>query len=99
AASQTLDFQALDPGTTSGALDVDLSVTSNKAFSLTAVPTPDANWTTNGLTLNRTADPLNLASNPKGEDVAFTDSYTITVPGDADPISYAATVIYTATQL
>lgn len=100
AASQTLDFQALEPGETSGALVVGLAVTSNKEFSLIATPSLGANWATNGLTLNRTFVDVPVATpHAKGAGVPFVDSYTITVPGDADPTSYTATVLYTATQI
>lgn len=99
AAAQTLDFQALNPGTTSSALTVGLGVTSNKAYSLTAAPTLGANWAANGLALNRTPDAAIVASNPKTAAATFTDSYTITVPASADPVAYTGSVLYTATQL
>ena len=96
AASQTVAFGAVDPGT-SGPLTVNLAVSSNKQFDLTASEALAGFQTVDGdITLNRTlADQLDQG---KGAAVPFSDDYSIDVPWTVDPGTYSATVTYTALQ-
>lgn len=92
-AAQSVDFGAVDPGTTGGKT-VDLSVNSNKQFDL-AVTQDTTSF--GGITLNRT---LGAGENDiaKGAGIARSDDYSIDVPWTTDPGAYTATVTYTVTQ-
>jgi hypothetical protein len=91
AASQTVDFGTLDPGTVTGTQPVSLTVQSNKLYSITVAKAGD---TTIGL--NTTL--ANSVNNAKTASQAFTDNYSLNVPWTTDPGSYSATVQYTVVQ-
>lgn len=91
---QTVAYGAVDPGATYGGKTVNLVVNSNKRFDLTAVQN-----TTSFGTLTLTRSFANALGNAKGINVAFADNYSITVPADADPLPYTATVTYSVVQL
>jgi len=91
AASQTVDFGTLDPGTVTGVQPVNLTVSSNKTYNVTIAKVGD---TTIGL--NTTL--ANSVNNAKTNSQAFTDNYNLSVPWTTDPGTYSATVQYTVVQ-
>jgi hypothetical protein len=91
AAPQTVDFGTLDPGTVTGTQPVNLTVESNKLYSITIAKVGD---TTIGL--NTTL--ANSVNNAKTASQAFTDNYSLNVPWTTDPGAYSATVQYTVVQ-
>lgn len=95
-AAQSVDFGSVDPGTTGlGGKTVGLSVNSNKRFDLT-VAEDVTNFAANDVTLHRTL--ANTANNAKGQNVTFSDAYSIDTAWTTEPGAYTATVTYTVTQ-
>jgi opacity protein-like surface antigen len=92
-AGQYVAFGAVDPGATYGPLTVGLTVDSNKKFDLTS--TQDTTGF-GALTLGRTL--ADVSGHAKGAGITFSDDYGITVPIDADPGDYSATVTYSVVQ-
>ena len=91
AASQTVDFGAVDPGTAYGPQAVNLTVQSNKTYNLTVTKVGDA-------IIGLTTSQGNLVTQPKTASQAYTDNYNLNVPWTTDPGSYTATVQYTVVQ-
>lgn len=93
AASQTVDFGTVDPGTACGPQAVNLTVWSNKLYSVTVNKVGD---TTIGLATSMALSQTNQAkTNPS---TAYTDNYSLNVPWTTDPGAYTATVQYTVVQ-
>jgi len=91
AASQTVDFGALDPGTVSTAQTVNLTVQSNRTYNITKS-------TTGGALIGLATSLGNSTNNARTAGQAYADSYQLTVPWTTDPGAYTATVQYTVTQ-
>jgi hypothetical protein len=91
-AGQTVDFGAVNPGTTIPAETVSLAVKSNKVWTASTSITDAA-------PLNLTTTTLSTLPNYglKGE-YNFTDTYNIAPAFTLDPGAYTATVTYTVTQ-
>ncbi|MRR12098.1 hypothetical protein EG835_06435 [bacterium] len=97
--SQTVAFGAVDPGVTGGK-SVTLAVDSNKSFDLTTSQVTagfGGPLAADEITLTRTlaAGQANVA---KGQNIPFTDDYSIDVPWTCEPGNYSASVSYTVTQ-
>jgi hypothetical protein len=91
-AAQSVDFGALDPGSTV-ATGVAVTVWSNKAFQFSSAAGGSASL----MGLSTVAfSPNWTKTNNAGR--AFADTYTLNVPWDTDPGAYTATVTYTAVQ-
>lgn len=90
-AAQSVAFGALDPGATASK-DVTLTVSTNKAFNLTK--------TVSGQTaeIGLTTSQANLANVAKGQNLSYTDTYSVNVPWSTEPGNYTANVQYTVTQ-
>ena len=92
-ATQSVDFGvAVDPGTVIGGKTVNLSVDSNKDFTL-AKTVSGAN-----LELGLVTTLPGSSVGAKGKAVPFADAYSINVPWNTVPAAYTATVQYTVTQ-
>lgn len=91
--AQSVAFGALDGGATASK-DVTLLVDSNKAFDLVKVVTDPASAALMGFSTSL-ADQADVV---KGEDIPFTDTYSVTVPFTTDPGTYTTGVQYTVTQ-
>ncbi|MDR3685992.1 MAG: hypothetical protein P4L93_03395 [Coriobacteriia bacterium] len=91
AASQTVDFGTLDPGTVTGTQPVSLTVSSNKTYNITIAKVGDA-----AIGLNTTL--ANSTNNAKTASQVFPDTYSLNVPWTTDPGTYTATVQYTVVQ-
>jgi hypothetical protein len=88
-----LTFVAIDPGTTSPAQVVTVTVKSNKPYSLEKTFAGD--WAAMGLATTLVTDSdkdLSVGSTP------YPDTYTVNFPYTTDPTSYSANVQYTAAQ-
>jgi|GEM_PF-3565740 len=95
--AQSVDFDAVDPGTYDGKA-VTLTVNSNKKFDLTVSETLTGFEDAGGeaITLNR--DLADTADVAKGSAIPFTDNYEIVVPWEIDPGVYSAFVTYSVIQ-
>jgi len=91
AASQTVDFGTLDPGTVTGTQAVNLTVQSNKTYNITKT-------TTGAAAIGLATTLANSTNNARTAGQAYTDNYSLTVPWTTDPGAYTATVQYTVTQ-
>jgi len=91
AASQTVDFGTLDPGTVTSAQPVNLTVSSNKTYNITIAKVGDA-----AIGLNTTL--ANSGPNAKTNSQAYVDNYSLNLPWTTDPGAYTATVQYTVVQ-
>ncbi|MDR3685993.1 MAG: hypothetical protein P4L93_03400 [Coriobacteriia bacterium] len=91
AASQTVDFGTLDPGTVSAAQNVNLTVQSNKTYNITKT-------TTGAAPIGLATSLANSTNNARTAGQLYADSYQLTVPWTTDPGSYTATVQYTVIQ-
>lgn len=91
AASQTVDFGTVDPGTVTGAQAVSLTVQSNKTYDISKT-------TTGAAPMGLSTTLGNSTTNPRTAGQAYTDNYSLNVPWTTDPGSYTATVQYTVIQ-
>jgi len=91
-AAQTVDFATIDPGVASAIKTVNLSVDSNRAFTMTKAVTGQS------ALLGLTTSLASGATGVKGAGTAFSDDYQIDVPFTTDPGVYNAFVQYTVTQ-
>ena len=91
AATQTVDFGTVDPGSSSGPQLVTLTVQSNKTYDVSIVKSGD---TTIGLSTTLGSSSTNARSAGR----VFNDNYSLNVPWTTSPGSYIATVQYTVTQ-
>jgi hypothetical protein len=91
-ASQTVDFSAVDPGTSYGPQAVTLTVQSNKAYDLTKITAGQS------ALMGLSTSLANSLANAKTASQVFTDNYSLNVPWTTDPGNYLATVQYTAVQ-
>jgi hypothetical protein len=89
--TQTVDFGAVDPGTSYGPKLVTLTVSSNKLYNITKT-------TTDPTPLGLTTTLANSTGNAKTASQLYNDNYSINVPWTVDPGSYTATVLYTVVQ-
>ncbi|PKQ30382.1 MAG: hypothetical protein CVT60_00515 [Actinobacteria bacterium HGW-Actinobacteria-10] len=99
-ASQTVAFGAVDPGAHAGG-SVGLVVNSNKAFDLVITQDTSAFGSAGVgelITLTRSLG-AGQAAVAKGQNVAFTDNYSIDIPWATEPGTYTASVAYTVTQV
>jgi hypothetical protein len=93
-AVQTVDFGTVDPGSSYGATNVNLTVQSNRSYGITtAIAGQDAAM---GLstTLGNT-----VVGAPATASQAYVDGYSLNVPWTTGPGNYTATVQYTVTQI
>lgn len=91
-AAQSVNFGAVDPGSVIGGKAVNLSVNSNKAFTLAkSVSGQNA-------AIGLSTSLAGSTGNAKGAAIPFVDNYSINVPYTTDPGNYTATVQYTVTQ-
>ena len=91
AASQTVDFGSVDPGTAYGPQAVTLTVQSNKTYNITKTLTGAA-------TIGLSTSLANSVNNAKTAGQGYADNYSLNVPWTTDPGSYTATVQYTVIQ-
>jgi hypothetical protein len=91
AASQTVSFGNVVPGTAYGSQAVNLTVSSNKTYNITPTIVGAAPL---GLTTSLAAS----TNNAKTASQAYTDNYNIAIPWTTDPGDYTATVTYTVVQ-
>lgn len=91
AASQTVDFGAVNPGTAYGPTAVNVTVQSNKPYDISKV-------TTGAAPINLTTTLGNSSANARTAGQLFVDNYSINVPWTTDPGAYTATVQYTVIQ-
>jgi hypothetical protein len=91
AASQTVDFGTLDPGTVTGAQTVNLTVQSNKTYNI-------SKSTTGAAAIGLATTLGNSVNNARTAGQLYADNYSLTVPWTTDPGAYTATVLYTVTQ-
>jgi hypothetical protein len=91
AASQTVDFGTLDPGTVTGAQTVNLTVQSNKTYNI-------SKSTTGAAAIGLATTLGNSVNNARTAGQLYADNYSLTVPWTTDPGAYTATVVYTVTQ-
>jgi predicted ribosomally synthesized peptide with SipW-like signal peptide len=99
AAAQTVDFgTSVDPGTVTATQPVSLAVWSNKTYDVTV--TKGGSFTAMGL-ITTLGNSTTNAKTTVGENAAghaFSDTYSLNVPWNSDPIAYTATVLYTVVQ-
>jgi hypothetical protein len=91
AASQTVDFGNVVPGTAYGSQAVTLTVQSNKTYNVSSSVVGAA-------PLGLTTSLANSSNNPRTAGQGYTDNYNISVPWSTDPGNYTATVTYTVVQ-
>jgi len=91
AASQTVDFGTLDPGTVTAAQTVNVTVQSNKTYNITKT-------TTGAAPIGLATSLANSTNNARTAGQLYADNYQLTVPWTTDPGSYTATVQYTVIQ-
>jgi hypothetical protein len=91
AASQTVDFGNVDPGTAVGPQAVGLTVQSNRTYDL-------SKSTVGAAALGLTTSLANSAANARTAGQAFVDNYSINVPWTTAPGARTATVQYTIVQ-
>ena len=91
-ATQTVNFGAIDPGSTTATKTVSLSVSSNRNFTMTKATTGQ------NAQLGLVTSLASGATGVKGAGIPFADNYTATPPFTTDPGVYNAAVQYTVTQ-
>jgi hypothetical protein len=91
AASQTVDFGAVNPGTAYGPTAVNVTVQSNRPYDVSKVITGAG-----PINLTTTLGPSSANARTAGQ--LFVDNYSINVPWTTDPSAYTATVQYTVIQ-
>ena len=91
AATQTVDFGSVDPGTAYGPQAVTLTVQSNKTYNISKTLTGAA-------VIGLNTSLANSNNNGKTAGQVYTDNYSLNVPWTTDPGTYTATVQYTVVQ-
>ena len=91
--TQTVDFAAVDPGSSSGPQAVTLTVSSNKTYNV-SIDKTDPNIALIGLATTL----ANSGPNPATASQLFTDNYSLNVPWTTTPGAYTADVKYTVVQ-
>ena len=94
AAAQAVNFGAVVPGTAYGTQPVDLTVWSNKGYTISETKSGD---TTIGLSTVGSI-PGAYAKSATNAGQTFNDLYSLNVPWNTDPGAYTATVLYTVLQ-
>ena len=92
-AAQSVNFGAVDPGTTANK-NVTVQVLSNKGYTVSETQTGAS-------AIGLTTSSGIVGAYPKSPDdngKSWTDTYTIQVPWNTDPNTYSATVLYTVVQ-
>jgi hypothetical protein len=92
AATQTVDFTTVDPGSSYGPQAVNLTVSSNKTYNITKVTA--GQFALMGLS----TDLANSTNNAITASQGFVDNYSLNVPWTTGPGAYTATVQYTVVQ-
>ena len=91
AATQTVDFGTVDPGTAYGPQAVTLTIQSNKTYNISKTLTGAA-------VIGLSTSLANSNNNGKTAGQVYTDNYSLNVPWTTDPGAYTATVQYTVIQ-
>jgi hypothetical protein len=91
AASQTVDFGSVDPGTAYGPTPVTLTVQSNKTYNITKT-------TTGAAAIGLSTSLGNSVNNGVTAGQLYTDNYSLNVPWTTAPGAYTATVQYSVVQ-
>jgi hypothetical protein len=91
--AQTVDFLTVDPGSSYGATNVNLTVKSNRTYAITTVIAGQNAAMGLSTTLGNT-----VVGDPATASKGYVDGYSLNVPWTTAPGSYTATVQYTVTQ-
>ena len=91
AATQTVDFGTVDPGTAYGPQAVTLTIQSNKTYNISKTLTGAA-------VIGLSTSLANSNNNVRTAGQLYTDNYSLNVPWTTDPGAYTATVQYTVIQ-
>lgn len=91
AATQTVDFGTVDPGTATASQNVTMTVQSNRTYNVTIAKAGD-------VVMGLSTTLGNSVNNTRTAGQVYNDSYKVTAPWTTAPGSYAATVQYTLVQ-